>query len=1521
MFARQQLTRQVGRTAIATGAAALRRPRQVDRRALASLAACAVMLAAVASLSPAAHAADATKAVWTGAGTYTDPVSGQVYGKGGTATLTVTTTSDTKCVSLNPNWTSDKPTATSSTAKTSWQFTIAVPTTSGSFSVTASASPTFNNAGNCTGSTPGNASVTASYVVDAGAPVVTGVGTPAANQFGWRNLNTAIAWTAVDGGSGIKSGPTPASDSVTDDTPFGGVLKTSTATDNVGNVGTGSLGVRLDKTLPTIDASRSPQPNTHGWNNSDVTVGFTCKDALSGIQSCTGGGSVVVSTEGTNQSVPGQAVDNADNKNTAGVTAINIDKTKPTLSGSPPPANGDGWYNGNVAIVWSASDDRSGVVSTPDNSTISGEGTGLVATESVSDKAGNSTRADSAKVNIDRTAPNTNAVAPAGWTNTDQTVTLVPHDALSGVRATFYMLDGGTTQGGTSVLIKGDGVHTLKYWSVDKAGNAEAQKTVEVKIDGSAPTIGHTQNPLANGNGWNRTAVKVSFVCEDAVSGIASCTPEQVVSSEGKDQLVTGTAIDNAGNRATDPARVSIDTTDPQITAAADRVPNGNLAGNGAGWYDADVTVSFTCSDALSGIDGCPGSKTLGEGYDQSAAGTVTDAAGNTAAAAASKINVDKTPPSLSGKPMSDPNAAGWYSGDVAINWTCGDDLSGVRGSCPDNGTISGEGNDLVASQTISDNAGNVRSANSSPAVRIDRKAPSTSVSVPAPLASGWYAGAVKVTLTAGDSLSGVDKTYYSVDGGLAQVYTAAFDHSQKGTHTITFWSVDKAGNVENKDAPGHSVTLKIDDVKPTITGSRTPAGNGFGWNNGPVDVSFDCKDDESGIAGCLGDETVSAETTVDGVSVTGNATDNAGNTNEATVGPIKIDLTKPTLTGKPLEADNEFGWYNGDVTIKWEGSDGLSQIDPATVPENTPISGQGSALKAGPKTVTDKAGNESDATYSTAVNIDRTAPSISGRTVDEAGAARSANTAGWFNSAVRVRFACSDALSTIAECPGDVVLSDDGKGQSASGTAYDRADNSASTTVGGIDIDSHAPVSEADILCTGKNGWCRGAGGKATITFKATDPAAAAGIVSSGVKEIRYQVGTGAWQTGDTAEITLNASGKADVKFYAIDNAGNMETLNSVTVKFDTIAPTVSHVLLTAATPVAANPANAAGWNNVDTRVRFSAVDDSDGSGVDSATLTPDVLVTAETTGQLVKGEAEDLAGNLGTDSVTVKLDKTKPTIAAALSGTQGSNGWYRSAVTVKFTCADAGSVRSDIATCTGDQTLGHLDTVSGKAVDKADNEATTSVGPVNVDTDAPTITLNGVQNGGEYTLGAVPAKTCSATDVGPSGLDGSCQMTVTGGLANGVGTFSFTATAKDMAGNVATLSGSYKVRYRVVYDSAFWLQPINDTAHTVSTTTSVFKAGSTVPAKFRITDANGNLVQTNSPPVWITPAKGSATTSPVDENVYSEPAMSGSAFTWMSTHYQFNWGSPKNGAGYYWRIGVKLDDNTIQAVNIGLR
>jgi hypothetical protein len=148
-------------------------------------------------------------------------------------------------------------------------------------------------------------------------------------------------------------------------------------------------------------------------------------------------------------------------------------------------------------------------------------------------------------------------------------------------------------------------------------------------------------------------------------------------------------------------------------------------------------------------------------------------------------------------------------------------------------------------------------------------------------------------------------------------------------------------------------------------------------------------------------------------------------------------------------------------------------------------------------------------------------------------------------------------------------------------------------------------------------------------------------------------------------------------------------------------------------------------------------------------------------------------------------------------------------------------------------------------------------------------------------------------------------------------VGTYSYTATATDKAGNTTTVTGTFKVIYR--FDG--FLQPINDTAHQVGTSTSVFKAGSTVPAKFQLKNSAGTVVQSAAAPAWLTPVKGSAMTAPVDESVYAASGDSGSTYRYDTTaqQYIYNW---KTGTGgNYWRIGVKFDDGQTYYVNIGLR
>ena len=206
-----------------------------------------------------------------------------------------------------------------------------------------------------------------------------------------------------------------------------------------------------------------------------------------------------------------------------------------------------------------------------------------------------------------------------------------------------------------------------------------------------------------------------------------------------------------------------------------------------------------------------------------------------------------------------------------------------------------------------------------------------------------------------------------------------------------------------------------------------------------------------------------------------------------------------------------------------------------------------------------------------------------------------------------------------------------------------------------------------------------------------------------------------------------------------------------------------------------------------------------------------------------------------------------------------------------------------------------------------------------INIDANAPSINVNGVADGGIYTLGSVPGASCTATD-SLSGVNASgCSVKVTGGLANGVGTFSYAATATDKAGNTASVSGTYRVIYR--FDG--FLQPINDTAHQVGVSTSIFKAGSTVPVKFQLKRADGAVVQANSAPLWQVPVKGSATTAPLDESAYSDSADSGSTLRWDSSgqQYIYNWGTGAQPKNYYYRVGVKLDDGQMYFINVGLR
>jgi hypothetical protein len=131
---------------------------------------------------------------------------------------------------------------------------------------------------------------------------------------------------------------------------------------------------------------------------------------------------------------------------------------------------------------------------------------------------GNANTTATRTVNIDTTKPSTTDDAPAGWQTSPVTVTLTPSDATSGVASTQYKVDGASSwTSGTSVLVSGDGDHTVQYYSTDNAGNAESIKTVHVKIDGTNP-VTTDDAPTA----WQTSGVTVHLTPTDATSGVAS---------------------------------------------------------------------------------------------------------------------------------------------------------------------------------------------------------------------------------------------------------------------------------------------------------------------------------------------------------------------------------------------------------------------------------------------------------------------------------------------------------------------------------------------------------------------------------------------------------------------------------------------------------------------------------------------------------------------------------------------------------------------------------------------------------------------------------------------------------------------------------------------------------------------------------------------------------------------------------------------------------------------------------------
>ncbi len=124
---------------------------------------------------------------------------------------------------------------------------------------------------------------------------------------------------------------------------------------------------------------------------------------------------------------------------------------------------------------------------------ISNEGENILEYYSI-DKAGNKENKKSLTIKIDKTSPITNySIDPSspngknGWYVSNVTIKLFSSDGESGVEKIMYKVDDGNWMEYKKPVKINNGVHKIKFYSIDYAGNEEDINEINIKIDKNKP--------------------------------------------------------------------------------------------------------------------------------------------------------------------------------------------------------------------------------------------------------------------------------------------------------------------------------------------------------------------------------------------------------------------------------------------------------------------------------------------------------------------------------------------------------------------------------------------------------------------------------------------------------------------------------------------------------------------------------------------------------------------------------------------------------------------------------------------------------------------------------------------------------------------------------------------------------------------------------------------------------------------------------------------------------------------------
>ena len=350
-----------------------------------------------------------------------------------------------------------------------------------------------------------------------------------------------------------------------------------------------------------------------------------------------------------------------------------------------------------------------------------------------------------------------------GWYRSAVTVALSPADTGgSGAAGAYFTVDGAATPSiyTMPIIVAGDGTHTVTYYSTDNAGNVEAQKTLSLRIDATAPATSARAVPAT----WTNGSVTVALTATDT----------------------GGSGLDKTWYKIGDAAAVSYSSAFSVSDATA---------------------ISYWSTDAAGNAETA---RTLTPQIDKTSPTLVISSPADGGVMTTSTPELDFA--------MSDAGGSGVASGSAMMVLD-----QGVPSVPPADLPPLADGAHTVI-VSVSDQAGNTASAISTFTVRTDATPPVTTATRDSePTAEGWNAGPVTFSLSAQDNTggTGVAHTYYLIDGmqGEYRPSQPSFQVGGDGVHQVSYWSVDAAGNVETAT----HLTVGIDSHTPTVSAAGSP--------------------------------------------------------------------------------------------------------------------------------------------------------------------------------------------------------------------------------------------------------------------------------------------------------------------------------------------------------------------------------------------------------------------------------------------------------------------------------------------------------------------------------------------------------------------------------------------------------------------------------------------------------------------------------------------------------------------------